>query len=160
MSAYTDFVREHIRSAPGATQKEKMRNVAAMWRKHKGGKTQAGKGALLQGGCCDEPKQSGNGARKHKSNKSKLVGGSGKRVAAAEALFEGGMVDLRPANEVGVQGGQGILGDLFPPARLFGLGADEEDMDGGKVSFNDVVNGIGSVAKTAGALAPLAMLLL
>ena len=153
MSAYTDFVRKHIKSAPGSSQKEKMRHVAAMWRKQKGS------GTLMEGGCCK-----GEGARG--KSKSRLEGGSGKRVghamaaAAPDQLFHGGMVDLRPVNEVGVQGGAGFLGDLFPPAKLFGLGTDDEDMDGGKVSFNDVVNGIGSVAKTAGALAPLAMLLL
>lgn len=46
MSAYTEFVRSHIRSAPGATQKDKMRAVAAMWRKHKGGR---GKGLAAPG---------------------------------------------------------------------------------------------------------------
>ena len=155
MSKYTDYVKAHIGSAPGATQKEKMRAVAAMWRKQKGS------GALMEGGCCK-----GEGARG--KTKSRLEGGSGKRTGHALAaaapdqqLFHGGMVDLRPVNEVGVQGGAGFLGDIFPPAKLFGLGADmDEDMDGGKVSFNDVVNGIGTVAKTAGALAPLAMLLL
>lgn len=34
-SKYNDFVSRHIRSAPGANQKEKMRAVAAAWRKHK-----------------------------------------------------------------------------------------------------------------------------
>jgi hypothetical protein len=36
MSKYTDFVRAHLKSAPGATQKDKFRAVALMWRKQKG----------------------------------------------------------------------------------------------------------------------------
>src|SRR5882672_465035 len=36
MSVYTQFVKEHIHSAPGKTMKEKMRAVAVMWRRHKG----------------------------------------------------------------------------------------------------------------------------
>lgn len=36
MSVYTQFVKEHIHSAPGKSMKEKMRAVAVMWRRHKG----------------------------------------------------------------------------------------------------------------------------
>ena len=46
-SAYTQFVSQHIRSMPGANQKDKMRAVAAKWRALKGrGK---GKGLHLSG---------------------------------------------------------------------------------------------------------------
>lgn len=38
MSAYTQFVKQHIRGAPGRTQKDKMRAVATAWRRQKGGR--------------------------------------------------------------------------------------------------------------------------
>jgi hypothetical protein len=44
MSTYRAFVSKHIRSAPGARQQDKMRAVAAMWRKHKGKGLYAGRG--------------------------------------------------------------------------------------------------------------------
>ena len=36
MSAYTDFVRQHFKSAKGSSASEKMRAIAAMWRARKG----------------------------------------------------------------------------------------------------------------------------
>jgi len=36
MSAYTDFVRQHFKSAKGSSAPEKMRSIAAMWRGRKG----------------------------------------------------------------------------------------------------------------------------
>ena len=36
MTRYTDFVKENIKAAPGANQKEKMRAVAALWRQQNG----------------------------------------------------------------------------------------------------------------------------
>lgn len=45
MSMYTQFVKEHIGSAPGKTQKDKMRAVALLWRRHKG----KGKGLTAPG---------------------------------------------------------------------------------------------------------------
>jgi hypothetical protein len=45
MSVYTQFVKEHIHSAPGKTMKDKMRAVGAMWRRHKG----KGKGLTTPG---------------------------------------------------------------------------------------------------------------
>jgi hypothetical protein len=35
MSAWTDFVRQHIRSCPGATPQDRMRNCAKMYRSRK-----------------------------------------------------------------------------------------------------------------------------
>ena len=46
VSAYNQFVSQHIRSMPGATQKDKMRAVAAKWRAMKG---RGKKGASLMG---------------------------------------------------------------------------------------------------------------
>jgi len=43
MSAYTEFVRKNVGRMPGKTQQERMRQVAAAWRKHKG--SQRGRGA-------------------------------------------------------------------------------------------------------------------
>lgn len=57
MSAYTDFVKQHIRSAKGAHIKDKMRAVAAMWRARKN------KGAGL-----NPPGMSGRGMRKGKGS--------------------------------------------------------------------------------------------
>jgi hypothetical protein len=37
MSVYTEFVKKHIGNAPGKTQAERMRAVAAMWRRQKSG---------------------------------------------------------------------------------------------------------------------------
>ncbi len=48
MSLYSDFVKAHVRNAPGATQRDRMRAVAAAWQKQKG--KQSGKGVE------DEPK--------------------------------------------------------------------------------------------------------
>lgn len=152
MTAYQDFVRTHIGSAPGSTPAERMRAVGAMWRKQKGNGVEP-----QDGGCCK-----GEGVR---GRKSKLEGGSGKRsghaMAAAMseggALFQGGMVDLRPANQVG----EGFkLSSIFPPAALFGLGVDEDEMHGDGFNFKDIMSGIGQVAKTAASIAPLAMMLL
>jgi hypothetical protein len=54
VSEYNKFVSQHIRSAKGATQKDKMRAVAAMWRARKGkGKglmAPSGRGLRLPGG--------------------------------------------------------------------------------------------------------------
>lgn len=57
MSAYTDFVKQHIRSAKGAHIKDKMRAVAAMWRARKN------KGVGL-----NPPGMSGRGMRKGKGS--------------------------------------------------------------------------------------------
>lgn len=160
MSAYNDFVRKHMPTAKGSTPAERMRNVAAMWRKQKGkGVAEA---EPQDGGCCK-----GEGVRRRKHAPSKLAGGSGKRTGHAlatsdgGALFKGGMVDMRPANEVGVQNGQGFkLSSIFPPAAIFGLGIDEDEMEGDGINFKDIMGGIGTVAKTAASIAPLAMMLL
>ena len=39
MSLYSDFVKQHIHSVPGADQQERMKNVAKLWHQHKAGKT-------------------------------------------------------------------------------------------------------------------------
>jgi hypothetical protein len=46
MSSYRAFVKQHIGSAPGKTQPEKMKAVAAAWRRQKGGKGAEGRGFL------------------------------------------------------------------------------------------------------------------
>ena len=54
VSEYNRFVSQHIRSMPGATQKDKMRAVAAMWRKRKGkgaGLRTIGRGGRMHGTC-------------------------------------------------------------------------------------------------------------
>lgn len=66
MSVYTQFVKEHIHSAPGKSMKEKMRAVGAMWRRHKGkGKGLSNPGVRLSGaGLWDDVKSAGKKALK------------------------------------------------------------------------------------------------
>lgn len=168
-TAYQEFVKKNISRAPAQLgPKDKMRWIAAQWRRSKG---QAGAGgSLLAGGCADGDVceavevQEGKGARRPKKQQI---------VVAAPPEFTGGAAwNMEPANQFQVGGG--FFGDLFPPAKLLGLGVPEThgagfnfpssakfkrtQQRGGNI-FEDVLGGIGKVA-TATKVVPLAAMFL
>ncbi len=159
MSAYTEFVRKNVGRMPGRTQQEKMRAVAAAWRKHKG---QRGRGAgegeeaaearpriVAPAGGTDS--QSG-GASYHAPRRGQLFQGG-------NVGFHGGSADaaLRAANQGPPElVGGGPLGDLFPPLKMLGLG-HHAPQRGGKFTFKDFMGGVKDVAGVVGQLAPVAM---
>lgn len=138
MSLYSEFVRQNIHSVPGATQTERMRNVAKLWQQHKAGKagkaprkrTKRGKGAsdaaappladpadpsaavaAQEGGCCGT---SGGGRRRRKRG--------GDIVApAAPIQWSGGALNpLAPGNlgQRPSQLGFGVFSDILSSVGL------------------------------------------
>ena len=140
MSLYSQFVKQNIHSVPGATQTERMRNVAKLWQQHKASasgkaprrkRAKSGKGAVddtlppLQdpadpnaavaaqdgSGCC-----SGAG-RKRKSRK------RGGEIAsiAPPIQWSGGALNPLAAGNLGPrpsQVGLGVFGDLMESVGL------------------------------------------
>lgn len=93
MSLYSEFVRQHIRSAPGSNQKEKMQAVARMWQQQKGhiGAKKRGKGtgSDIEGG---DATMQGNGMQGGCAN---CQGGSGRkrRKGRRGGALEGGELE-------------------------------------------------------------------
>lgn len=149
MSAYTDFVKKHIRTVPGANQKEKMKAVAALWRKHKAGngllkggsvKKLGGKKGMCKVASVADPGIEGG----------EMMSGGCVQHGSTHRRMQGGSVHpLGAANQIG----GGPLGAL---TSLLGLGvADQPVMEGG-----NILDTIGGIAKTVGPFVPLAMLAL
>jgi hypothetical protein len=153
MSSYQQFVSEHIRNAPGANQREKMANVAAMWRKHK---AQRGQGmAAMQGGAAaKKPAMKGGEVM--------LQGGAVRRprkmrvAAVAPSSLRGGAVDpalaLGASNELAGEGIFDIIGAPFKAiGHLVGAGMEDEDepaLEGG--SWKKAGQVVGTLAPIAG----------
>ena len=132
MSLYSQFVKEQIHSVPGATQTERMKNVAKLWQQHKAGKAgkaprrrKRGKGAEdsvadtvaaaapQDGGCCS----SGSG-RRRRGRKS-----GGEIVAeAAPVQWSGGALNPLASGSAGYRPSQTGLGIFSGLLSSIGLG--------------------------------------
>lgn len=167
MSRYTDFVKAHIGSAPGATQADKMRHVAAAWKKHKaGGMKGAGAEAAapaapmaaMAGGACQNCEQKGAGRKK------KAAPRRAHAVAPASSgpslLTGGSVIDaLAPSNEIEGAGVVDSIGKVVTApfrgiASLFGGELpDEDELEGG----GKVLDGIAKGAQILGSIGGLAL---
>jgi hypothetical protein len=143
MTAYTEFVAKHIKTAPGATPQAKMAHVAALWKAHKG--KLHGKGA----GADDEPIE-GGAARKITAP----AGGTAEAVQAPKRkrpAMHGGAVSMTPANQIpsSVMRGAGAYQEL---AALTGgcASCDKAELHG------DGINPVRALAGLASTVMPIA----
>jgi hypothetical protein len=108
MTAYNDFVKAHIKTAPGANAQEKMKHVAVLWRKQKGGVKGAGAAAKPKPMLAKITAPAGG---EPPAAAADPVAGAGRR---RRPPMSGGMINMTPANEIpqGVMRGAGAYGQL------------------------------------------------
>lgn len=119
-SAYNEFVKTHMKTAPGATPADKMRNVAAAWRKQKGTAVR-GSGSVaserpdpVEGGSAYGDLQAmAGGAKRRRRVVAAAAGGEMQEPmhGGARRRVRGAGINLTAANEIpdSVMRGQGAM---------------------------------------------------